>query len=79
MRNTHPYKTKALYNFVKCNTSSSQQVIAGQEEELSPSRNGFPQIETTTQDTYYVVLSHFIFISEAVIISTNSGLRLTQV
>ena len=57
----HLYKMKALYNFVKCNTSSSQWVVAGQEEELSPLRYGFPQIETTTLDTYYVVLPHFYF------------------
>lgn len=40
--------TKALYNFITCDTSSSQWVMTEKREKLKSLRNIFPQIEATT-------------------------------
>lgn len=61
MKKMHLCELKALSNFITCNTSSSQWVLAGKKKELQSLRNIFPQIATTTLYIYNVVLPHFRF------------------
>lgn len=66
---------KVIYNFIKCNTDSSEWIVAGKRKGLESLKSIFPQIETTTLYKYCVVLCATSTLCSTVVSSAISGVK----